>query len=203
MTVEYFDMEQNSPEWAAIRAGLPTASSFADVLARGEGKSRRSYLDKLAAEIVTGQPLESYRNAYMDRGHAQEDDARRAYALLMDAEPKRVGFIRNGRKGCSPDSLLDANAGLEIKTQRADLLIATWRADKFPSAHVAQCQGFLWVAEREWVDIAVYAPGMPLFVKRAYRDERYIGELAREVDAFLDDLDETVAMVRQYWEQAA
>ena len=47
---------------------------------QGEGKTRRSDLYKLAAEIVTGEVTEGYRNADMDRGHAMEDDARRLYA---------------------------------------------------------------------------------------------------------------------------
>lgn len=203
MPVDIVECDQNSPEWYAARLGLPTASAFADVLAKGEGKTRRAYLCKLAAEILTGVPLESYSNPFMERGHAQEEAARRAYSLLTDAEPIRVGFIRNGRKGCSPDSLIASAGMLEIKTQRADLLIETLRLDKFPTAHVAQCQGALWITEREWCDIAVFAPGMPLFLKRAFRDERYIADLARAVDEFLADLDATVEGVRRYGREAA
>ena len=203
MAVEIFDVEQGSDEWLALRSGLPTCSEFADVLAKGEGKTRRSYLDKLAAESVTGAPIETYRNAYMDRGHEQEAAARRAYELITDTETTRVGFVRNGRVGCSPDSLIAGAGLLEIKTQRADLLIDTWEAGKFPSEHVAQCQGALWVCERLWIDIAVYAPRMPLFIRRAYRDEVYIANLAREVALFLEDLDATVEAVRRFGREAA
>ena len=203
MSVEIFDVEQGTDEWLALRAGLPTCSEFADVLAKGEGKTRRAYLDKLAAEIVTGAPLETYRNAYMDRGKEQEAAARRAYELLTDNATARVGFVRNGRKGWSPDSLIGDSGALEIKTERADLLIATWRAGKFPAKHVAQCQGGLWVGEREWIDIAIYAPRMPLFVRRAFRDEAYIANLSREVDLFLEDLDATVEAVRRFGREAA
>lgn len=196
--IELIDCEQNSPEWFRARLGLVTASVFSDVLAKGEGKMRKSLMNKLAAEILTGEPLESYTNPYLERGHAQEDDARRDYAFMMDAEPTRVGFIRNGDKGCSPDSLLGDSGILEIKTQRADLLIETLRKDTFPSAHVAQCQGALWVAEREWIDIVCYAPGMPLFTKKAKRDDGYIANLAGEVERFNSELAETVEAVRRY-----
>lgn len=198
MPVEIINCDQNSPEWFECRRGLPTASAFADILAKGEGKTRKSYLHKLAAEIITGQPLESYNNPYMERGHAQEDDARQLYAFMMDAEPVRVGFVRNGPKGCSPDSLIGDSGVLEIKTQRADLMIETLSKDKFPAAHVAQCQGALWVTEREWIDICVFAPSMPLFVKRAYRDAAYIANLAKAVDEFNAELAETVEAVRLY-----
>lgn len=203
MPVEYFDCDQNDDTWRKLRAGIPTASAFKAVLAKGEdGKTRRSYLNKLAAEVVLNAPLDGYRNAAMDRGHEQEPKARNTYSLLTDTEPKQVGFARNGRKGCSPDSLIGTDGILEIKTQEPDLLVDTIRLDKFPAAHVAQCQGALWVCEREWVDIAVYSPGMPLFVRRAHRDETYIATLAREVDRFLADLDAMVEMVRRYGEAA-
>ena len=163
MTAKIIDCIQGTEAWFAARRGIPTASCFSQILAKGEGKTRRSYLYKLAAEIVTGEVTEGYRNADMDRGHAMEDDARRLYAFMADVDPKLVGFIRNGDAGCSPDSLIGDDGVLEIKTQRADLLIATIFADVFPSEHVAQTQGALWITEREWIDVAIFWPKMPLF----------------------------------------
>ena len=34
--MEIFDFPQGSPEWHAIRAGLPTASEFSTVMAKGK-----------------------------------------------------------------------------------------------------------------------------------------------------------------------
>ena len=132
-----------------------------------------------------------------------EDEARQFYAFMSDdPEPTRVGFVRNkgnyGQVGCSPDSFLGTNGILEIKTQRGDLLVATLFADRFPPEHVAQCQGALWVCEREFVDIAVYWPKMPMFVRRATRDEAYIQTLASEVARFNDELAATVEKIRRY-----
>jgi hypothetical protein len=194
--LQIIDCEQNSPEWRAARCGLPTASCFGDILAKGEGKTRRTYLMKLAGEILTGEPMESFSNVHTDRGHAMEEEARNAYAFMADVDPQRVGFIRNGQKGCSPDSLIGDNGMLEIKTQLPHLLIETILKDDFPSAHKAQCQGALWCAEREWIDISVYWKKMPSFVKRAYRDVAYIGQLTRAVDEFNDELQELVRKLR-------
>ena len=198
MPVQIFECEQNSAAWYECRRGIPTASCFSQILAKGEGKTRRSYLYKLAAEIVTGEVTEGYRNADMDRGHAMEDDARRLYAFMADVDPKLVGFIRNGDAGCSPDSLIGDDGVLEIKTQRADLLIATIFADVFPSEHVAQTQGALWITEREWIDVAIFWPKMPLFVKRATRDVRYIAALSIAVRDFNTELAETVERIKRY-----
>lgn len=198
MGIVISDCDQNSLDWYKLRCGIPTASMFSAILAKGEGKTRRSYLNKLAAEIITGEPLEMFTSAAMERGHVMEPDARNLYAFVADIEPQRVGFVRNGPKGCSPDSLLGQDGILEIKTQRGDLLIDTLLKDEFPREHIAQCQGALWVTERAWLDIAVYWPGLPLFIKRATRDEKYIATLTSEVDRFVDELNETVEKIRRY-----
>lgn len=198
--MEVFDFDQGSEAWHRARLGIPTASEFATLIARGkdggDSKTRRTYLYKLAGEIITGEPMDSYSNSHMDRGKAMEDEARDAYAFIANVEPQCVGFIRNGRKGASPDSLIGDAGMVEIKTKLPHLMVETILRGEFPPEHVAQCQGQLWVAEREWVDIAVYWPGFPLFVKRATRDEAYIRKLASAVDDFNAELDEIVARVR-------
>jgi len=196
-----YDCEQGSEDWFRARMGIPTASEFGTVLAPragSEGKMRRTYLHKLAGEIITGEPMERYGNAHMDRGHAMEAEARSLYAFMSDADPTQIGFLRNGQKGCSPDSLIGDAGMLEIKTKLPHLLIDCILKDDFPAEHKAQCQGALWVAEREWVDIAVYWPRMPLFVKRAYRDEEYISKLSDAIDAFNADLAAVVDRIKAY-----
>ncbi len=194
--------EQGSAEWHAVRAGLVTSSEFSTVLAKGKGGgeslTRRTYMHKLAGEILTGECTESYSNGHMERGKALEPEARDLYAFAHDCEPEQVGFITSGRKGCSPDSLIGTVGMLEIKTKLPHLLIDAILKDDFLAEHKAQCQGALWVAERDWIDLAVYWPGLPLFEKRAYRDEAYIAALSEAVDAFNAELDAVVAKIRAY-----
>lgn len=197
-----YTCEQGSPEWVAARLGIPTASRFDDVLAKGknggESLTRGRYLRTLAGEIITGEPGEQFTTPAMERGKAMEAEARLFYALAHDAEPEIVGFIRNGNVGCSPDALLGNNGLLEIKTKRADILIECLLRDEFPPEHKAQCQGAIWIAEREFVDIACYWPGLPLFVKRAFRDDKYIAELADAVNRFNEELARLVDRIRGY-----
>ena len=200
--IEVFSFEQCSPEWYAARLGLPTASEFHTVLAKGKNGgaslTRKTYLNKLAGEIITGEPAESYSNPFMERGKQMEVEARELYAFITDANLEQVGFVKNGNVGCSPDSLIGSDGALEIKTKTAHLLIDLLRKDEFPPEHEAQCQGVLWVTGREWIDIACYWPKLPLFVKRAYRNEGYIANLAGAVKQFTDELAQTVEMVRTY-----
>lgn len=201
MSLQILDCDQGSPDWFKARMGIPTASAFQVVLsprAGKEGVGRKTYLLKLAGELLTGEPMENYQNADMNRGKVMEDEARNMYALMHDVEPQRVGFVRNGPKGASPDSLIDAHGGLEIKTEAPHLLLETLLKDEFPSKHRAQVQGNIWVTERGWWDIAIFWPKLPLFTKRIYRDDKYIADLSRAVDEFNEELAGTVERIRRY-----
>jgi len=196
------ECDQGTPDWHAARAGIPTASMFGTVMASGKGgadsKTRTTYMHKLAGEIITGEPMESFSNAHMERGKEMEAEARDLYAFQQVVEPVQVGFIRSGQKGCSPDSLI-ADAGMcEVKTKLPHLQIEVLLRGELPPEHRAQCQGNLWVAEREWIDFVSYWPKMPLFVKRVYRDEPYIAGLASAVDTFNDELATLVERVRAF-----
>lgn len=208
MPVQYIDCEQNSPAWLAARLGIPTASCFKDILAQAKNgtdrKTRNTYMRKLAGELVTGRQMENFSNDDMARGHAQEQDAVDHYAFIRDADPVKVGFARNGRAGASPDRLVGDNGLLEIKTKAPHLmveLITGWD-DTAPAEHKAQCQGQLWVTEREWVDVALFCPGMPMPIARVYRDELFIADLAREVRIFNEELDQMVEKVRAFGQAA-
>ena len=205
--IQIIDCEQNSPEWYAARLGIPTASMFATVMAVGVkgGKSltRIAYLNKLAGEILTGEPMENYVSADMERGKLMEDEARDLYTFESGAEPIRVGFVRNGNVGCSPDSLIGENGGLEIKSAAAHIQVARLLDGGLPSEHKAQVQGSLWVCEREWWDFCSYCPKLPLLRVRAYRDEDYIRKIANEVDLFNIELQQTVEYIRKYGRQEA
>jgi hypothetical protein len=198
--MEIVRCEQGTPEWLQARAGIPTASEFSTVMASGRGggesKTRRTYMLKLAGEILTGEPMESYSNAHMERGKEMEAEARDMYAFMADTDPDLIGFIRNGAKGCSPDALVGDSGLVEIKTKLPHLQIDVLLRGELPPEHKAQCQGALWVAEREWLDFVSYWPSLPLFVKRVHRDEDYIATLAAAVDQFNAELTEMVECIR-------
>ncbi len=170
-------------------------------MAKGKGgtesKTRRTYMLKLAGEIITGEPMESFTNAHMERGKTMEDDARLAYAEREGVEAEQVGFISNGAKGCSPDCLIGTDGAAEIKSKLPHLQLDVLLSDRVPPEHKAQCQGVLWVAEREWIDFISYWPKLPLFVKRMYRDEEYIEHLSSEIDRFNEELAALVDSVKK------
>ena len=197
--VQIFDCPQNSPEWLEARRGIPTASRFADVLAKGRGKQpskiRTRYLYELLDEVVSGEPTPNASTANFERGHAMEDEAADLYTFERDVDISRVGFMRRRRAGCSPDRLVGTDGMLEIKSKLPYLHWETLSAGVVPDEHVAQVQGQLWISGRQWCDFISYWPRRPLFVVRVERDETYIESLAQAVADFVGELD---ALISKY-----
>ena len=186
---------------AMVKSGC-TADQLAAAVKAAKSKNsnpaamRAKYLDKLAGEIITGQPdPDSYSNPHLERGKTMEDEARSLYGFARGVEPSLVGFIRAGRAGCSPDSLVGEDGGLEIKTAMPTVHLPRLRSGKLPSEHKAQVQGNLWITGRAWWDFMSYWPGLPPLIVRVQRDEDYIAKLAAAVDAFNADLDAVVAAI--------
>jgi hypothetical protein len=195
--MEVIDVPQGSPEWFAARLGIPTASMFATVMAKGQGKTRADYMRKLAGEILTGDPMETFSNGHMEHGKEVEAEARAAYEFLNDVEVREVGFVRNHGCGASPDGLIGDDGGMEIKRKLPHLLIECHERGDIPPAHMAQVQGCMWVTERKWWDFMAYWPKLPPFIVRVERDDAYIAELAAEVKAFKLQLDKMVDRMRE------
>jgi len=202
--IQIIDCEQGTQEWHLARAGLPTASEFQCLLAKGRGggesKGRATYIRTLAGQILTGEVLEGYTNQHMERGKVMEGEARDWYVFDTDYELTRVGFIRNDvfRAGVSPDSLIGTDGMLEIKTKLPHLQLEVLEDGVLPSEHKAQCQGALWVTGRQWIDFVSYWPKLPPFRIRVVRDEPYIAALKIAVSDFNAELDALVGKYRNY-----
>lgn len=186
--------EQGTPEWHLARAGIPTASEFATVMAKGKGGgdsiTRRKYMLTLLGERLTGEVVDSYSNAHMERGKAMEQEARDLYQFQTDNDPVQVGFIVDPElgAGASPDSLIGDDGLLEVKTKLPHLQLELLLSGGLPPEHKAQVQGQLWVTGRKWVDFVSYWPKLPLYRVRVERDEEYIKTIAAAVAAFNAEL---------------
>lgn len=194
--------EQGSHEWFEARKGIPTASEFSTVMAKGREKGARSvtrdrYMRQLAGEILTGEPApEGYTNGFMERGKALEGEARDLFAFMRDMEPETVGFLRGVRMGASPDSLIGDFAGLEIKTAIPAVQIERLQANRVPPEYVAQVQGCMLVSERDTWFFMSYCPKLPPLILEVHRDEPYLINLRYSIEAFNEELDNLVNSIR-------
>jgi hypothetical protein len=200
---------QGSPEWHAARAGMATASNFADVLSRsrdgkGEGTMRRNYRVRLVVARLTGRALSpGFQTAAMQQGNEREPMARLAYEAHTGNVVHEVGFMLDDthQAGASPDGLIDDDGGLEIKCpELATHLEYLRRADE-PPEYRAQIQGNLWLSGRAWWDFVSFNPDFPehlqLVVRRVKRDEAYITQLQLAVALFMHEVREEEAALRK------
>ncbi|WP_336279098.1 lambda exonuclease family protein [Bartonella sp. CB175] len=193
---------QGTDEWLKARNGLITASLFEMVVGRKKQGQRtqkyHSIMMKLAGERITGKTVEEGTTLAMRRGIELEPGARQLYGTLTHTKPESIGFILadDRAKGFSPDAVIGTNGLLEIKTKKPEILIPHFYQKGFPEEHKAQCQGGLWIAQREWVDLMLYWPDMPPLIKRAYRDEAYIRKLESEINHFNEALENMVHYIK-------
>lgn len=193
------NIEQGTDEWLELRLGKVTASRLADVMSKGRGsapsKTRQSYMLQLAAEIMTGQPQDTFINQYMDWGNECEPQARAMYEFENFVDVEQVAFvIASPWFGVSPDGLVGDNGLLEIKCPKTTTQIERFLKGEFPTTYKAQVQGQLLATEREWCDFVSFDPRIngdaQYFCVRVERDEKYIKELQAGINLFTEELQE-------------
>ncbi len=198
--IEIYTFPQLSPEWFQVKLGIVSAGSFSKVLAQGKGKTRKGYMLKLAAEILTGERRDTYQDQDMIRGTKQEPQAREEYEFVTGSSVDQIGFAKRGRIGCSPDGLVGSPGGIEVKSPIPEVQIETVIANRVPPAHKAQIQGNMFVLDLAWMDFVSYSPLLKgknyIFIKRMFRDEKYIGSLQIELLKFLRELDDLVEKMK-------
>jgi hypothetical protein len=196
-------VEQGTPEWFAVRLGIPTASNFAKIIT-STGKpstSAAGYMDQLLADWLAGEVTDAVEaNYWMDRGTEMEGRAREAYSLITGHSVEHVGFITDGKRqwGCSPDGLIGDDGGLEIKCPKASTLVSYYRAGKCPADYWPQVQGALWVTGRAWWEFLAYHPALRPFIVHVERDAEYIGKLAEAVEGFVAKLTEAQEALKEW-----
>lgn len=194
---------QGTPEWFEQRRGKVTASRIADLMAKtksGYSASRQNYLMQLLCERLTGKVEEGYKSTAMQRGNDLEAEARNWYQLETGESVKEVSFIDHPEinfAGASPDGLVGAEGLIEIKCPNTATHIETLRKKEPIDRYYKQMQWQMAVTGRKWCDFVSFDNRLPdnlaYFCKRIPRDEAVIQEIEQEVQAFLLELDVTIA----------
>jgi putative phage-type endonuclease len=169
----YFDIEQGTDEWHALRRGIVTASAIGKLLtATGKpanNDTSRAQLYQLLAERITGESDQGFYNDDMARGHLLEPYARDLYAKHRSPVAE-CGFVTlttaAGTLGYSPDGLVGDDGLIEIKCPRPKTHLKSLLTGVLPVEYVPQVQTGLAVTGRRWCDYISYSPGLPLFVQR-------------------------------------
>lgn len=190
------NVTQGTPEWLALRLGIPTASNFDRIIQPSKleySKGARTYINELVAEHILGEPLDSGTSPWMERGTQLEVEARDWYAMDQDVDVETVGFCTtdDGRVGASPDGKVTTpdglTGGLEIKCFGAAKHVGCLLGEDVTTP--GQIQGGLWVTGWDFWDVVAYSPAFPPTVIRAWPDQTYQDAFTKAVARFLADLD--------------
>lgn len=197
----WLNLEQGSQDWLQMRRGVITGSRFKDArdkLKNGlPSKACLAYAMDLARERIGGKAPAKFANAAMREGTEQEPYARAAYEAQTGEMVEEVGLFITEDKcfGLSPDGLINDDGVQEIKTMVSSDTLFKAVADGDLSEYVDQCNGYLWLLGRKYVDLCLWVPDLQkLIVKRIHRDEE-------EIQALEDDLLGFAKIVNEYEEK--
>lgn len=187
---------QGSDVWLKLRAGIPTASEF-DNLITPEWKARtgqtpQSYLARKLAEAFLGGPLFSAGGSFaMEQGTILEDEARPFYEFTYGVKVRRIGFVTTDdmRVGCSPDGLIGDDSGIEIKCPEPQTHVRYLLDGGLPKDYAAQVHGAMYVTGRpRWVFMS-YCRRMPPFVVTVERNQEIQQAIDFALSSFLGQFD--------------
>lgn len=151
------DVVQGTPEWLALRAGKWSASKGAIIMGGLDTSGLASYIKDIAWERVYGLPPEDgFKSKAMERGNAEEPNARDWYAFDRDVVIEEVGFVEHARipnLGWSPDGLYNAGRNaIEAKCPLHKAWMECKRTGKIPSEYRWQVKFGLFVGELDGLD---------------------------------------------------
>ncbi len=189
--IAHREYAQNSLEWLAARAGIPTASEFDQLLNHKfevrKGAMPQSYIAKKVAEAWSGSPSAGYMSIDMEAGHILEEEAKPWYALEYGQTIDNVAFVTtdDGRVGCSPDGLLGDDGGIEIKAPLAHTHTRYLLDGTLPADYAAQVHGSMYVTGRPWWKFLSYRRHFPPLLLTIERDEKIQAAIGEALELFL------------------
>lgn len=191
---------QGSPEWAAARLGVVTASEI-DALVSPEGKVRtgegpRSYLYKKLCERVLGF-ANSGGSWSTEQGQVLEMEAAPWYNFTYNAKIQHVGFITtdDGRCGASPDGLLGEDGGIEIKSYQPENALRVFMEGVVPKEHTVQIQTALFVTQRKWWRFLSYSRQWPHLLLTVEPDPKLQATIKAALEIFYEAFDAALARI--------
>ena len=197
MNITFDTSAQGTPEWLQARKGRITGSRFKDArdrTAKGAMSAKATlYALDTARERFGGSAPQVYVNAAMRTGTEQEPIARMQYEAETGNVVLEAGFAftADGRFGASVDGLVGADGMVEIKTIVSSDTLFTAVVNQDYSAYIDQINGSLWLLDRKWCDLILWAPDLPIGALTIIRIEREAAAI-KKLAADLMDFDAVV-----------
>jgi hypothetical protein len=196
----FYNVEQNSDEWDALRIGKFTASSFSDLFMKPETKGYQDAIIKVAYERVTGLSEEKYTSKFMQRGHDEENLARYAYEMQTFETLENGGFYEYDKfTGASPDAkILGKNGGCEFKRPSFRIYNEYLMTKKIPKDYFWQIHGQILCSEWDFVDYMPFShPNLKQILIRIERDEKVLSLLKEQLLISIEEVKKLIEIIKQ------
>jgi len=190
---------QRSPEWFQARLGSVGGSTIKDVLAKGNGRSRKNLLYQLAGEIITGESHTITATPAMERGIELEIEARDTFEFMTGLEVSDVDLIQGdlSHTHISPDGLIESSSAcLEIKCRMAKAHVAYLDTQELLLNDKRQVQYCMYITGYEFGYFFAYHPLMKPFFKKVMPDLDMQAQIKIEIKMFSADLDALVDKIK-------
>lgn len=198
----YHFIPQYELEWVRLHLGRPSASQFHRFMDTSfnlrKGDMVKTYIYEKCAEKFRNQALPGFTSYETEQGEILEYEAREYFQLETGHQVRRIGFVESAdnRCGCSPDGLIDDNAGVEIKSPQKVNAICYLIEDKLPNDYVQQVYGNLYVTQREWWAFYSYSRGLPTLLKKITSDDKIMSKIDNTMKEFYEVFDETYSKLK-------
>lgn len=185
------------------KAGYITASSVkklmvaSDIKADKFGVGANTYAKELASQRL-GTIREDVSFKAAEWGNEYEWLARETYEVrnLVEVVLPEVFCVhpKYDFVGGTPDGLVGSDGIIEIKCPENPVLHEDnfLNAEQYHSDYRDQCQFYLWICERQWVDFVSFDPRQPEWMQlsqhRFVRDKQYIALMESRVLRFEHEL---------------
>lgn len=198
----FHDIEQGSDEWFELRIGKITSSHFAEIMVNSIdrkgafsdvakwGKDAEKYAMRLSLERKTGKRIDTFQNAWMNRGNELEPIARSKYENKTFQLVNNGGLFINDNLATSPDGLVDGVSGLgiEIKCVAFNTHFVTLESEFYDAKYKWQMHGQMLVAQLENVDYISYCPEHPketeLYIYRVKQNNIQCDQISKRLVQF-------------------
>lgn len=189
------EAQQGSGAWLKLKLGVISGSCASQLVAKKGTETRLTYLADLVAQVCTGV-IEEQSFKQMEWGKQNEDAARSTYEFSTGKVLTQVPFVFKDdsfREGCSPDSLVENERGLEIKCPWDTAnYIKFFVSEKIKPEWDWQNQFNLRVTGADEWDFVQYDPRMkskPMKILTVKKDPEKQKILDDAVPAFIEDMD--------------
>lgn len=198
--MKFYDIDQNSEDWDALRLGKFTASTFSDLFMKKDSVGYQKAIIKVAYERVTGESEEAYNNKWMQRGHEKEPFARENYENLTWNTLENGGFYEySDFIGASPDAkIVGENGGCEFKCPSFQIYDEYLRTKKIPKVYFWQIHGQILCTGWDFIDYMPFSsPKLKQILIRVERDEIVLKQLTEQLEESIEEVKILIERIKQ------